>query len=118
MSDFKWRHFQGTMILACVRWYCKYGMSYRELEEMMLERGMTVDHTTILPLGFSTTRLRWRNGCGGTGSRPAAIAGVLMRPISGSKASGCICTEPLISAGIRLIFISLLGAIPRRLNGF
>ncbi len=47
MSDFKWRHFQGTMILSCVRWYCKYGMSYRELEEMMLERGMTVDHTTI-----------------------------------------------------------------------
>ena len=47
MSDFKWRHFQGTMILGCVRWYCKYGISYRELEEMMLERGMEVDHTTI-----------------------------------------------------------------------
>ena len=47
MNDFKWRHFEGSMILACVRWYCKYGMSYRELEEMMLERGMSVDHTTI-----------------------------------------------------------------------
>ena len=35
------------MILGCVRWYCKYGISYRELEEMMLERGVEVDHTTI-----------------------------------------------------------------------
>ena len=47
MSDFKWRHFRGDMILGCVRWYCKYGISYRELEEMMEERGMNVDHTTI-----------------------------------------------------------------------
>ena len=47
MGDFKWRHFQGEMILGCVRWYCRYGISYRDLEEMMLERGMSVDHTTI-----------------------------------------------------------------------
>jgi len=30
-----------------VRWYCKYGISYRDLEEMMLERGVEVDHTTL-----------------------------------------------------------------------
>ena len=47
MSDFKWRHYQGGVILGCVRWYCKYGISYRELEEMMLERGFEVDHTTL-----------------------------------------------------------------------
>ena len=35
------------MILGCVRWYCKYGISYRDLEEMMLERGFDVDHTTL-----------------------------------------------------------------------
>ncbi len=35
MGDFKWRHFRGEMmILWAVRWYCKYGISYRELEEM------------------------------------------------------------------------------------
>jgi transposase-like protein len=45
--DFKWRHFQGDVILQCVRWYCKYGISYRDLEEMMAERGLSVDHTTI-----------------------------------------------------------------------
>lgn len=47
MSDFKWRHFAGDIILNCVRWYCKYGISYRELEEMMEERGIDVDHTTL-----------------------------------------------------------------------
>jgi len=26
MSDFKWKHFQGEIILGCVRWYCKYGI--------------------------------------------------------------------------------------------
>src|SRR5579885_63832 len=46
-EDFKWRHFQGEIILQCVRWYCRYGISYRDLEEMMEERGVKVDHTTI-----------------------------------------------------------------------
>ena len=40
MNDFKWKHFRGEIILGCVRWYCKYGISYRDLEEMMVERGV------------------------------------------------------------------------------
>ena len=44
---FKWRHFQSDIILLCVRWYLRYALSYRDLEEMMLERGLHVDHTTI-----------------------------------------------------------------------
>jgi Transposase and inactivated derivatives len=47
MSDFKWRHFQGEVILWAVRWYCRYGVSYRDLEHMMGERGVSVDHSTI-----------------------------------------------------------------------
>ncbi len=47
MDDFKWKHFRGEIILGCVRWYCKYGISYRDLEEMMIERGVEVDHTTL-----------------------------------------------------------------------
>src|SRR6266851_9319529 len=46
-SPFKWRHFEAEMILLCVRWYLRYSLSYRDLEEMMLERGLHVDHTTI-----------------------------------------------------------------------
>ncbi len=37
-DPFKWRHFHGLVILQCVRWYCKYGISYRDLEEMMGEK--------------------------------------------------------------------------------
>ena len=44
---FKWRHFQSDIILLTVRWYLRYGLSYRDLEEMVLERGVAVDHTTI-----------------------------------------------------------------------
>ena len=39
MTDFKWRHYQGQIILGCVRWYCKYGISYRDFEDMMYECG-------------------------------------------------------------------------------
>ncbi len=46
-NPFKWRHFQADIILLCVRWYLRYSLSYRDLEEMMLERGLMVDHTTI-----------------------------------------------------------------------
>ena len=46
-NPFKWRHFQADIILLCVRWYLRYALSYRDLEEMMLERGLHVDHTTI-----------------------------------------------------------------------
>ncbi len=44
---FKWRHFQADIILLNVRWYCRYVLSYRDLEEMMQERGVEVDHSTL-----------------------------------------------------------------------
>lgn len=47
MLNFKWRHFQKEIILLVVRWYLSYSLSYRDLEEMMLERGIPVDHSTI-----------------------------------------------------------------------
>jgi transposase-like protein len=46
-QPFKWRHFQSDIILLCVRWYLRYPLSYRHLEEMMWERGLTVDHSTV-----------------------------------------------------------------------
>ncbi len=44
---FKGRHFDRSVILLCVRWYLAYGLSLRNLEEMMAEQGVTVDHATI-----------------------------------------------------------------------
>src|SRR5271156_1999595 len=45
---FKRRRFPIEIILVCVRWYCKYGISYRDLAEMMVERGVEVDPSTIM----------------------------------------------------------------------
>jgi transposase, IS6 family len=47
VSIFSGRHFPRDVILWAVRWYCRYGVSYRDLEEMFTERGVPVDHTTI-----------------------------------------------------------------------
>jgi putative transposase len=47
MISFKGRHHQQGMILQCVRWYVAYSLSYRDLEELMQERGYEVDHSTI-----------------------------------------------------------------------
>ena len=46
-TAFKWRHFVPEVILQCMRWYLRYPLSYRQLSEMMEERGVEVDHTTI-----------------------------------------------------------------------
>ncbi len=44
---FKGRHFDRSVILLCVRWYLTYNLSLRNLEEMMAERGISVDHATV-----------------------------------------------------------------------
>ena len=46
-APFKWRHFQADIILCAVRCYLRYALSYRDVEELVRERGVTVDHTTI-----------------------------------------------------------------------
>jgi transposase-like protein len=60
-TPFKWRHFQAEIILLCVRWYLRYPLSYRDLEEMMLERGLHVDHTTIYRWVQKTMHPNWRS---------------------------------------------------------
>ncbi len=46
-SLFKWRHYQPAIILCCVRWYLSYPLSYRQVEELITERGLPVDHSTM-----------------------------------------------------------------------
>lgn len=43
------RHFDRSVTLLCVRWYLAYNLSLRDLEEMMAERGIHVDHSTVHP---------------------------------------------------------------------
>jgi transposase-like protein len=47
-NSFKWKHFVGEIILLNVRWYLKYPLSYRNLKEMIIKRGIQVDHSTIM----------------------------------------------------------------------
>jgi putative transposase len=47
MLSFKGAHFVQDIILTCVRWYLAYPLSYRQVEELMQERGVSVDHATI-----------------------------------------------------------------------
>ena len=46
-EPFQWQHFKKEIILLNLRWYFRYPDRYRNLEEMMLERGLKVDHSTI-----------------------------------------------------------------------
>lgn len=54
---FKWRHFERTIILLCVRWYCRYQLSYRDVEDMMRERGLHADSMQITRLSFAGYRV-------------------------------------------------------------
>jgi transposase-like protein len=40
-------HFEAEIIVLCVRWYLRFGLSFRNLEELMVERDVSVDHVTI-----------------------------------------------------------------------
>ena len=65
MSDFKGAPLRREIVLWAVRWYCRYGISYRDLEQMMAERGVWVDHSTIY---------RWVQRYAPEGDEAAALA--------------------------------------------
>ncbi len=46
-SPFKWRHYQSEVILVWVRGYLSYPLSYRQVAEMVNERGLDIHHTTM-----------------------------------------------------------------------
>jgi putative transposase len=46
-AQFKWCHFKQNIILMLVRWYLAYSLSYRDIEELALERGLKVDYSSI-----------------------------------------------------------------------
>src|SRR3954463_15430532 len=46
-DDFKGRHFEAALILQAVSWYLRYPLSYRDIEELFLERGLEGDHSTL-----------------------------------------------------------------------
>ena len=49
---FKRLHYPLDVMLMCVRWYVAYGLSVRNLEEMMAERGIQVDHSALVQIAM------------------------------------------------------------------
>ena len=46
-SGFAGIRFPPDVIMVAVRWYLRYNLSYRDVEELLVERGIMVDHVTI-----------------------------------------------------------------------
>jgi IS6 family transposase len=67
-NGFKDRHFEALLILPAISWYLPHPLSYRDIEEPFLERGLEVDHST-LNRGSWPTRLCSRAGCVPSASR-------------------------------------------------
>ena len=44
---FKWRQFEPEVILLAVGWYLRFSLSYRDVEELLAERGLHADHGTV-----------------------------------------------------------------------
>ena len=72
---FRNRRFEPSVIVTCVRWYFRFSLSLRDLEELMAERGLSVDHTTILALDTGL----WPRGVPTTARQREAEVGYLAR---------------------------------------
>ena len=77
--SFKGRHFQQDMILQSIRWYLAYSLSYRDIEELMQERGFSVDHSTINRWVLHYSPHNWKPSFGLKRSVPA-FGGEWMKP--------------------------------------
>ncbi len=47
MISFKGRHFKKMILMMAIRWYLAYSLSYRDIEELMSECGVDLDHSTV-----------------------------------------------------------------------
>ncbi len=90
VSAFAGFRFPREVISVAVRWYLRYGLSYRDVEELLAERGVDVDHVTIY---------RWVQRFTRSSSRPPGRAATALvtggsstRPTSRSPAGGRTCT--------------------------
>ena len=85
---FKGRHFDRDVVILCVRWYLRFKLRLRDLVEMMVERGLSMAHTTIMrwvQRYAPEFEKRWRRFARAVGST---------RHTSRSEASGATCIVP------------------------
>ena len=87
---FRKRQFAAEIIVTCVRWYLRFSLSLRDVEELMAERGLSVDHTSV---GHRPMRQKCSVACMDNLSRKVR-PGTSTRPSCGSLAVGCTCSAP------------------------
>src|ERR1700747_276750 len=113
---FKWRQFEPEVILLAVGWYLRFSLSYRDVEELLAERGVHADHVTVWRwvqryAPEVNRRLRSRL------NQPTTV-GAWTRLTSGSRASGCIYTGLWVRAVRRSTSSSRPNARQRRPSAF
>src|SRR5208282_5853916 len=113
---FKWRQFEPEVILQAVGWYLRFSLSYRDVEELLAERGLHADHVTVWRW-YSVTPRRWNYVCAVVSNRPATVGGST-RPTSGLRASGSIYTAVWTPPGRRSTSFSRPNAMQRRPSAF
>src|ERR1700751_727954 len=87
---FKWRQFEPEVILLAVGWYLRFSLSYRDVEELLAERGLHADHVSVWRWGQRTPR-KFSADCAPGSARPMTL-GEWTKPTSGSRESGWIYT--------------------------
>jgi putative transposase len=101
MISFKGAHFPKDIILYAVFFYVRYGVSYRDLEEIMGERGVKVDHATLNRWVIDYSSLIAAEAKNTI--VPLRHPGGWMKPTLRSKANGFICIELSINSVTLLI---------------
>jgi transposase-like protein len=96
------RHFDRSVILLCIRWYLAYGLSLRDLKEMVAERGIGVDHSTIhrWVVRFSPLLLERFNLLAAKRFFRKALERCRVRPMLGFKSPA---TASIILDGIEMV---------------
>jgi len=103
-STFAGIRFPADVIVVAVGWYLRFGLSYRDVEELLTERGVEVDHVTIYRwvLRFTPLLAEAADPAG----TPRATAGSWTKPTRRLLGSGGTCTERSTSSGRSLTFVS------------
>src|SRR5580693_3901801 len=87
---FEGRHFDREIIVLCVRWHLRFKLSFRDLVEMMAERGLSIAHTTIMRWVHHYApefERRWNRF-----AQPAGASWRVDETYVKVSAPGCICT--------------------------
>jgi len=70
---FKWRQFEPEMILLAVGWYLRFSLSYRDVEELLAERGLQTPITSPSGGGSSATPRNWNDVCARDSGEPTTV---------------------------------------------